>query len=223
MEEQPRLSRHSYVQLTATSWWDNLPLVLLAGALFSLSSAPAFILFWLGPLAPALLVGALTLAPAWAALLAIERPMVENRTTTISVMLRAFPRYWMRTAALGLLTTLPILAARLTLPGLLRERVPVVVWAGLAADGFALVLIVCVSLYAFPLIVLYDMALREALRNGFILASRKVVNTIGLVSMLVLLGFATAYVSSGLLFFWPAFWGMFVLNNCRMVLLEELE
>ena len=197
-------------------------LVLLAGALFSLLCAPALILFWIGPLVPALVFGALTIAPAWAALLATEQRMVEGRKATISVMLRAFPRFWLRSAGLGVLCILPALAALLTLPGLARPEVPLIVWVGLTADGFALLLIVSLSLYAFPLIVLQDAGLRGALRDAFILASRNWINTIGLISMLVLFGFATAYLSSGLLFFWPAFWSMFVINNCRLVLAQDL-
>jgi len=223
VEEEPGLNRHTYVRETAASWWQNLPLVLLSGALFTLSCAPAIVLFWIGPLAPSLVVGALTLAPAWAGLLAIERKMVEGRKANIGVMLRAVPRYWARTSTLGALGVLPILAGLLTMPGLARPAVPWFVWLGLAADGFVLLLIGCLYLYAFPLIVLYDVGIRDGLRNAFILASRNVVNTLGLTSMLVLLCFATVYLSSGLLFFWPAFWSMFVLNNCRMVVAEELD
>lgn len=222
MEEHPQLNRHTYVRQTATSWWDNLPLVLLAGAVFSLSCAPALILFWIGPLVPALAVAALTIAPAWTALLAVERQAVEGRKASIGIMLRAFPRYWTRSASLGVLGVLPILAALLTLPGLSRPEVPPIVWVGLAGDGFALLLIGSLYLYAIPLMVLYDVGVRDGLRNTVILASRNLGNTLGLVSMLVLFCFATVYLSSGLLFFWPAFWSMFVMNNCRLVVAEEL-
>ena len=223
MDEQPHLNRHTYVRLTAASWWENLPLVVLAGAVFSLLCAPAIVLLWLGgPLVPSIIVGTLTMAPGWTALLAQEVDMVEGRKTNVGVMLRAFPRFWLRSACLGLLTTLPLLAALLTLPSLGQPEVPMVVWVGLAADGFMLLLIGCLSLYAYPLFVLHDVSLRDGLRNAFILAGRHLANTLGLLGMAVLFGFATAYISSGLLFFWPAFWGMFVVNNCRMVLEEEL-
>jgi uncharacterized membrane protein YesL len=118
---------------------------------------------------------------------------------------------------------LPLFAALLTLPALAQPEIPLIVWVGLAADGFALLLIGSLSIYAYPLLVLHDVNLRNGLRNAFILAGRHVSNTLGLLSMAVLLGFATAYISSGLLFFWPAFWGMFVVNNCRMVVAEELD
>jgi uncharacterized membrane protein YesL len=222
VEEGPDLNRRTYVRQTAASWWDNLPLILLSGALFTLSCAPAFLLLWLGPLSLVLVAGATTITPAWCALLAVERKMVEGRKATIQMMLRAFPRYWMRSATLGALVVLPVLAGILTLPALSRPEVPWFVWLGLGANGFALLLIACICLYTFPLFVLYDVDIGDGLRNGFILASRHWMNTLGLVSMLVLFGFATVYLSSGLLFFWPAFWSMFVLNNCRMVLAEEL-
>jgi len=222
VEEERRLNRHTYVRLTAISWWENLPLVLLAGALFSLLCAPVFALLWLGLLAPAMIVGALTVAPAWAALLAQEAEIVRDVKTNIGVMFRALPRYWLRSAGVGLLMVFPLLAALLTLPGLGRPEVPIVVWAGLAADAFGLLLMVCISLYAFPLFVLHDVTLGNAMRNAFILAGRYIVNTLGILSMGVLFGFATAYASIALVFFWPAFWGMFIVNNCRLVVQEEL-
>jgi len=222
VDEQPRLNRHTYVRLTIISWWENLPLVLLAGAVFSLLCAPAVILLWLGPPAPAIFVGALTVAPGWAALLAQEVEIVRGGKTNIGTMLRALPHFWLRSAGLGLLTTVPLFAALLTLPNLARPEVPTIVWAGLAADGFVLMLISCLSLYTYPLLVLYDVGLRDTLRNAFILVSRHLSNTLGLLSMAVLFGFATAYTSAGLLFLWPAFWGLFIVNNCRMVVEEEL-
>jgi hypothetical protein len=61
-----------------------------------------------------------------------------------------------------------------------------------------------------------------ALRNALILASRNVVNTLGLLAMCVLFYFSIAYLSSGLLFFIPAISGVFFINNARLVVEEEL-
>jgi hypothetical protein len=44
-----------------------------------------------------------------------------------------------------------------------------------------------------------------------------------MVALAVLCALAVAYVSSGLLFLLPALYGMFVANNCRLVMgIEEL-
>jgi uncharacterized membrane protein YesL len=222
MDERTPLNQRTYVRLTVTRLWGNLPLVLLAGFVFSLLCVPAFLLFTLGLLAPSLAVGALTVAPAWAALLAQEAGIVRDVKTNIGVMLKALPRYWARSAGLGSLAAFPLLVALLILPGLAQPQVPGVVWIGLAADALGLLVIVTLFLYAFPLLVLHDIGVGAALRNGLILASRHIVNTLGLLSMGVLFALATLYLSFGLLFFFPAVWGMFIVNNCRMVVQEEL-
>ncbi|MDI9548276.1 MAG: hypothetical protein QM346_11830, partial [Chloroflexota bacterium] len=60
------------------------------------------------------------------------------------------------------------------------------------------------------------------LRNGLILASRYPSNTLGLLGMAVLGGLAVGYVGVALLFFLPAWYGLFVVNNCRLVVEREL-
>ena len=80
---------------------------------------------------------------------------------------------------------------------------------------------IALCLYAYPLLVLYDMGPRLALRNSALLASRHVSNTVGLLGMGVLFGIAVGRVSSGLMFFLPAVWGLFIVNNCRMVLADD--
>ena len=49
-----------------------------------------------------------------------------------------------------------------------------------------------------------------------------IVNTLGLLSMGILFAPAVLYLSPGLLFIFPAVWGIFIVNNCRMVVEEEL-
>jgi uncharacterized membrane protein YesL len=223
MDEQAPPGQFTYVRATLRSWWDNLPLVILAGVAFILLCAPAALLFWFGPLIPALLVGALTVVPAWVALLAQIVEIVRDVKTGIGVMLRAFPRYWVRSAGLGLLASFPAFAAVLTLPAFARDQVGLVVWLGLAADLLGALVLASLLLYALPLIVMHDMPMRVALRNAVILASRYMMNTLGLLGMAALFVLATLHFSAGLVFFWPAFWGVFVVNNCRMVVAQEVS
>ncbi|NLE43465.1 MAG: hypothetical protein GX620_01985, partial [Chloroflexi bacterium] len=51
---------------------------------------------------------------------------------------------------------------------------------------------------------------------------RHIANTLGLLGMGILFAFGVGYISSGLLFILPAVWGVFLVNNCRMVVDEEL-
>jgi hypothetical protein len=63
--------------------------------------------------------------------------------------------------------------------------------------------------------------LATVLRNSVILSARHINNTVGMVALAVLCILATVYLSSGLMFVLPALYGMFVANNCRLVV--ELE
>lgn len=223
MNEPLALNPHTYVRLTVSQAWDNLPLILLAGLIFSLLCLPALALFILGLLFPAVLVGALTIAPAWAALLAQEAKILQGLKTKPGAMLKAWPCYWLRSAKLGLLAAFPVLMGLFTVPVLAQPEVPMIVWVGLAADALGLLLMTTLFLYAFPLLILYDLDLRTALQNAFILASRHIINTFGLLSLGVLIFLAAIYLSLALLLILPALWGMFIVNNCRLVLKLEGE
>ena len=73
-----------------------------------------------------------------------------------------------------------------------------------------------------PLMVLYEQDLGLALRNSLILSARYITNTIGMVALAVICGLLVGYLNSGLIFVLPALYGMFVVNNCRLVMgLEE--
>jgi len=195
----------------------------LAGVVFCLLCAPAVLLLYLAPLVPAVLVAVLTVPPAWAALLALEARIAEDRKANLGTMLAAWPRLWTRSVGLGLLAAFPFLVGLLTLPLLSAPQVPTVVWVGLAADAFGLLLLAALYVYAFPLLALHDLGVGVALRNALILSSRHILNTLGLLAMAVLFGFGVAYISPGLLVILPPIWGLFIINNCRMVVAEELE
>jgi uncharacterized membrane protein YesL len=116
-----------------------------------------------------------------------------------------------------------VVFALLTLATLSRPEVPLIVWLGLAADMLGLLLLVVLYLYAFPLLVQHDVGVWTALRSALALASRHLNNTLGLLGMGILFALAILYLSSGLLFFLPAVWGMFIVNNCRLVVDEEMS
>ncbi len=221
VDDPLRLTRHNYVQVTALLLWDNLPRLLLASLMFSLLWAPTLSLSMLGLWAPTLLIGWLLTFPGWSALLALEAALAEGRQAPISLFWRSFGRLWARSVGLGATMGFPLAIAWLTLQLVGQTTPPPVVWAGLAADGVVLVLLACLALYAVPLFALHDQRLRQALRNSLILASRHVLNTFGLLAMGVLCVLSIFTISPGLLFVLPAVWGMFLINNCRMLIAEE--
>jgi len=192
----------TYVRMTASSLWDNSPLLLLGGLVFILLCLPAIVLFMLGLLVPATVVSVLTVAPTWAALSALEAQIAREVRTTILAMLRALPKFWLRSVGLGVLALFPVLVGIFTL----------------AMDPEP-----ALYLYAFPLLVLYDAPLGTALSNGLILASHHLRNTLGLLGMGALFGIGIVRLNLGLILVLPAIWGMFIVNNCRMVMAEEVE
>jgi uncharacterized membrane protein YesL len=68
---------------------------------------------------------------------------------------------------------------------------------------------------------MYDVGARLAIRNSLVLEVRHLRNTLGLLALAVLLVFLASKVTLLLLVIIPAFWLVFVINNCRLVLRLE--
>jgi len=215
------LTPANYVRVTANQLWTNLPLVTAGGLIFSALCAPAFVLGVLGRPVEMGIAFMLLISPGWTALLHMQGAIAEERRASLGMMLRALPRVWRRSVGLGALFLVPLIALQTTLPLLAAPSVPFVAWAGLAADVLGVAVAGAIALYAYPLIALHDAALFNALRNGLILASRYPSNTLGLLGMAVLGGLAVGYVGVALLFFLPAWYGLFVVNNCRLLVERE--
>jgi uncharacterized membrane protein YesL len=220
--DEDRLNHRTYVRHTATTIWENLPLVLLSGTLFGLTCVPAWLLLATDLLMPAALAGLLVVLPSWSALIAQQADIASGRRTHIHIMLRAFPRFWLRSVTLALIACFQAAVAVLTWPLFIAPDAGLLVLVGFAAAVFGLLLVVVLSLYAFPLIAVYNAGVQAALRNALILASRHITNTLGLLGMGILCALAIRSLSSALLPVLTPIWGMFLVNNCRMVVEEEL-
>jgi hypothetical protein len=70
---------------------------------------------------------------------------------------------------------------------------------------------------------LHDLGIGTALYHSLILASRYLMNTLGLLCLGGLFLLAVLYLNSGLMFILPTIWGMFIVNNCRLVITLEEE
>jgi len=218
--EQPPTG-DTYVRMTALSLWDNSPLLLLGGLVFTLLCLPVIILLMLDLLVPAAMASVLTVAPAWTALLALEAQIVQDVQPNIGVMFKALPKFCLRSVGLSLLMLFPVLVGLFTLSMIPKPPTPFIVQVGLAGDLVGLVLLTALYSYAFPLLVLCDAPLGTTLSNGLILTSHHLRNTIGLLGMGVLFGIGIARLNLGLILVLPAIWGLFIVNNCRMVMAEE--
>jgi uncharacterized membrane protein YesL len=170
---------------------------------------------------PALVAAILVGGPGWTALLALEAAILQSRPASLATMLDAFRHFWRRSVRLSLFTALPVIAVLLILRLFAQPVAPLLAWFGLAAGALGVLIAFTLSLYAFSLLVLHDRDVRTALRNSSLLASRHLMNTLGLAAMGVLVLFTIRYISPGVMFVLPAVCGMFIVNNCRLVLLEE--
>jgi uncharacterized membrane protein YesL len=222
-KDLPILDRNTYVKETALALWYALPRVLLAGFLFSLVSLPAISLgLVIGFLIPGILLGAVTLGPGWLAMCAvIARSILREPDPSIWDFFRDFGHFFLRGAMLGGLVALPLLAGIGTAPLLQLDTIPTVAWVGLSADLAALIFLASLYLYVCPQIVMYEVGVRLAMRNGMLLGARHLSNTLGLISLEVLLGFLAFKVSLLLLVILPGCWLVFVINNLRLVLRLE--
>lgn len=213
----------SLVRATLQALWSELPIVLLGNTVFCLLCAPAISLAFVNLLLPAVCLASITVFSAWAALLAFEGKILQGSATTVRDLLRAFTRTWGRATKLGLLALVPVLGASVALPGLGAQHVHWTVWLALAANALSLLILVALYVYAFPLVAMHDLSTGMALRNSLILASRHLWSTFGMLSLATLLVLGVFYVSSGIAFFAPAFFGMFITSNCKGVVQQELS
>jgi len=228
--EQP-LGPHNFVFQTLRAAWDNLPQLLLGMIWLNLCLAPSFVLALLGLGGPATVAGVLLAAPGWVALQYVQGQMVQGKAVPPLDLLRSFRRFWSPSVHLAALAfVLPAVTYLAVVASGSAARAggdPTVA----ATDSATIVLVVgtvagllvagLLILYTAPLLVLYKQDLRTLLRNSVVLSARHITNTLGMVALAVLCGFLVARLNSGLLFVLPALYGMFVVNNCRLVLQQE--
>lgn len=211
----------NYVALVWGTLWGELPRIIVGGAFFSLLAAPAFIVLSLNLILSAILVGILLVAPAWAALLAYEFPLFMAGSVKAATFWLALRRYWLRSVALGALAAFPLVAGLLKTPLLKQAEISPTLWLSFAADFFVAAFMAALLLYAFPIMVRRNLGLRETVYGAWRLVGRRPVNTVGLLGLCILFGFALAYFSLGLLFLLPAIFGLFVVGNCELVVQQE--
>jgi uncharacterized membrane protein YesL len=216
------LNQATYVKDTALALWEGLPRVILAGFLFTLISLPAVVVILLNLVTPGILLGIFTVGPAWVAMSALIARVLLRESASPLDFVHALRHYYARGAILAAGLAIPLVTAAWSLPALAQPPVPTVIWLGLAADLAGFFLLSALYLYTDPQIVLYDVGVRVALRNSFILAARYLSNTLGLLGLAVLLGLLAFKVTYLLLVILPPAWMVFVINNCRMVLRLEL-
>jgi hypothetical protein len=215
------LSPQNFVAQTLGATWDNLPQIVIGALWLNACLLPALLLALLGLPVPAAMAGVLLGGPGWVALQHFELGLVQGKAVPLPTLPHSFHRFWSQGARLGMLGLfLPVATVGLAEWGGTAAWVGPLALLGIAASTAVGSLLL---LYAVPLLVIYQWTLPDVLRNTAVLSARHINNTVGMVALAVLCALAVAYVSSGLLFLLPALYGMFVANNCRLVMgIEEL-
>lgn len=221
-KDLPELDQNTYVKETALALWEGLPKIILCGFLFSLISLPAVLLGLLGFVFPAILLSIFTTGPAWTAMCATITRVVLRDPFSIIDFFRAFGHFYLRSLVLASMMALPFFSAAWCLPYLASPPVPSTIWVILGAGVTSVFFLAALYLYAYPLLALYDITVRTALRNSFLLAIRYLGNTLGLLALAGLLVWLAVRVHLLLLVILPAGWLVFAINNCRMVIRLEL-
>ncbi len=222
MTSQQGITGGTYVVQVVQTLWENLPQLLWAALLFNLASLPAAFLFTTGLFIPSLFAAALTIGPAWAALLAFDMRLMQGVVPRHHAIFKDFRRVWPRSVLLSLLTAFPLFALITTLPALQTEPVAPIVWLGLGADLLGCAVMATLSLYAFPNLVQQpDSGVRAHIRDALILASRNPANSLGILAIGILFAFSVVYISLGLILLLPAIYSLFIAANYQLVLQQE--
>jgi len=220
----PPLNQDTYVKESALALWENLPRILLQGFLFSLACLPALALGLVFDLAgPAILLGILLAGPAWTALNEAIAQTVMREPYPVVRFFKAMGHSYLRSLLLSALLALPIFSLARDLPLLAESPVETFTWVRLGTAVAGGVFLLALDVYAFPILALYDVSVRLALRNSLVLAIKYASHTLGLLAMAGLLAWLAFRVSAFLLVVLPAAWLVFAVNNCRMVVDLEYD
>jgi uncharacterized membrane protein YesL len=224
-KDLPVLDSNTYVKETVLALWDGLPRELLACFYFTLTCLPAiFIIVVLGLVIPGIFLGIFTAGPGWLAMCGvISRTILRELNPSLLDFFKDFGHFYKRGAILGAFVALPLASAAWSLPLLTLNPIPTVITIGLGADITGLFFLTALYIYACPQIVIYDTGIRLSLSNSLILAMRYLANTLGLIALAFLFGLLVFKVTVLLWVILPAFWLVFVINNCRMVLRLEMQ
>jgi len=220
-EGQTELNSYTYLPLTAIQLWENLPQILLSALFFSVASAPSFVLFVLGLPWLALLISIGLMAPAWVGMLTYQGLLVRGNTSGAQHLFRGFRYQWLDSLRLGAVGAFPLSAALWFALASEDNLAPTAASLWVLFIVLGCLIMVVVTIYAFPLLALFDSSVMNALQNGTILSARYMINTLGLAALAVLLVFGVIHLSLGLLLILPACFALFVVNNCFLVVQSE--
>lgn len=164
----------------------------------------------------------MTSGPAWSALTDSIARILRREPHSFGLFFKAFGKYHLRSVLLAALLAVPAVSLVRDLPLLAETPVESYTWIRLGTAVAGSLFLLALMVYAVPILVLYNVSARLALKNGLVLAVKYAGNTAGLLAMAVLLAWLAFRVSAFLFIVLIPAWLVFLVNNTRMVLDIEL-
>ena len=204
----------TYVRLCARQLWEEAGTLLPATLVALVVAAPwlAAVALALESLAPMLL--ALTAAPAWAGLVGVATAVTIGESASPLTVLWAARRYFTRAAAIGAATSGFSWSFEMALR--IAGESSVAALPLIAISGAAMLLLLIIDVYAFPLLTLYDLPLRSTIRNALGLAAASPSAAIGLLAAGMLALFLLNWFGPGTLLATLPVLAVLMVNGARL-------
>jgi hypothetical protein len=192
--EVASLARSVLLQL-----WDNLPPLLFIDLVGLAVVLPALAVGVLLGVLPTLVLTAATAYPFFVGLLGSVGALIDHLPGSLwGHFSRAVQRGWLAAAALGLLLHVFLFSYLTTTAGYVASDGDPGLTGLWIVQSIGLVLLVSATLHGLPLVALYGLGPRVALRNGFVLAASAPLATMGMLTFLALLGAAVVWIGLGM-------------------------
>jgi hypothetical protein len=181
------LDASRYFGQTLALIWEGLATWLGGALMLGIAALPALFL-WLSSdfLLPPLVAAWLAVGPMWTGLCYVVARQALQYPVPLTHVLRAAARYYWRSLLLGLPLMLVLLLLLTTLPVLASEP-PLIVSVGIGFQLVTFVVLCLLGVFAFPLLAVFDLTLRQAWVNSLVLFVRWPAAAIGLLGLLGLL------------------------------------
>lgn len=208
------LNDTTYVRLCAHQLWEEAGTLVPATVVALVVASPwlAAVALTLESLTPPLL--ALTAAPAWAGLVAVAAAVTMDERASPLTVLWAARRLFSRAVALGAATAGFSWSFEMALR--IAGESGATALPLIAISGAAMLLLLIVDVYAFPLLALYDLPLRATIKNGLGLAAASPSAAVGLLAAGMLALFLLNWFGPGTLLATLPVLSILMVNGARL-------
>lgn len=211
--------------LTVSTLWGNLGGLFVLYLANGLLVVPLILVGLLLGLVPTIALGGLVIYPALVAIMGAAASLMRDQPHSLFTAYRATLASTGRTTTLiGVLFNTYLYAYAVGFAQLRNAPAPhlglLLTWVG---QTLFLALLVVTLVYAFPLIALFHLEARTAIRNGLLLAISNPLPTAGMIGTLVLLSATIMVFGIGMLLIVPLAISVLLVANCYILVQRTLE